>query len=463
MSMRDTRQFNHVIVGSGPCAATVLDELIDHGIEPGDILLVTIPFKSRVRKVAQKDIFLRSKEIREEGKLSKGLESDLSLPNEIVSPGEIWGTSCLPYSEHWKSMEEFEGLKEAYHLTAVKWGVQANRSFQNSDKEYIYTGEEVGSLKRKHLAEKIVSKGRGFQHSRLALKSQKDDATCSQKSSCFTGCPTDIPYRPSAEILKLKASHDFTYIQGEVKQFERESKTLLLTDGSSFRYRNLYLSAGCTGTLDILRRSDETFAKYNYFTSSAILLPFFSMRRASDTDFLHSFLFHDLIFSVSKLGKQIGMVQLYLPTHEISSRILSTLPKALTSFLNLFPKITTVILRHVGIAMIFVPGNAQKDTRKSLRFTLKPIVRQLRIALGKGGIILMSRPSEYLLNEESMHIGALGFVDNVRGLNDAGIMQLSKRGVFICDTSLLPDLPPGPPTALASAFVRLIVRAAIVR
>jgi len=456
--MDDAGNFTHVIVGTGPNGLTVLKELIKCGVHVNEILVLNNSSHSKNEVHPPTDFFERAEDIRKDGLFSKGENGNLRGEFVSGSPAEIWGTSCLPYSIYWRDFTYIDGFRNAFSETVASWGVQAEYSTDSDSGEYQITGEELGKLERKEMATKLVEKNLGFIHSRLALKSQTNGGYCLSASNCFSGCPNGVPYSPERELNHLLTKHAINYRIFHVSRIDTQKKQISSINGDVIEYKYLYLATGCTETYKILKASLNDFQDYGLLSSSVLMLPIFSLRKQTDKDFFQSFLFNDLIFSTKQNGKQILLTQIYLPTHEISSRILATIPKRLLNFMRKIRFPFEKILKHVGIAMIFTPGTSTRDTKKKISVQIKRGIKTLKTALRRANFFLLPLPRAYLLNEESMHVGSLGVDGYSRGLYSTRFMELEEVGIYICDTSILPDLPPGPHTAIASAFVKLLIQ-----
>ena len=354
-------------------------------------------------------------------------------------------------------MFDVNELTESYSKTCTSWGIQASINGALTESEYPITGEEINNLERKELANFLVDKRIGIEHSRLALKSQISGNLCSFDSNCFVGCDQDVPYKPSLQIHQLQRNFQFDLIHGKLLRFDLESKSIFLENGLNLHYQKLYLSTGVRATLEILKKSQQEFADFNYLSSSVEMRPIFIWKKSSEKDFYKSFLYTDLVCSISIKKSQAGLIQIYLPTHEIASRILSTIPKALVRFLEYYSRIVENLLKHVGIIMLFHPGTEKEDSERDIRKRSTELIGQIRKKWLKSGVLVLWGPKKYLLNEQTMHMGALGTMQDLRGVDNPAIKLLSDNSVYICDTSLLPSLPPGPVTAVAAAYTRVIV------
>jgi hypothetical protein len=267
-----------------------------------------------------------------------------------------------------------------------------------------------------------------------------------------------VPYSPERELNHLVTKYAIKYQRFSVSKIDTQKRQISSINGEVIDYKYLYLATGCIETHKILKSSLNNFQDYGLLSSSVLLLPILSFRKQTDQDFFRSFLFNDLIFSTKQNGKQTLLTQIYLPTHEISSRVLATIPKQLVSFMRKMRFPFEEFLKHVGIAMIFTPGTSTRDTRKQISVQIKRDIKTLRVALRQGSFYLLPLPKVFLLNEESMHVGSLGVEGFSRGVNSTRFMELEQVGIYICDTSILPDLPPGPHTSIASAFVKLLIQ-----
>jgi len=240
-----------------------------------------------------------------------------------------------------------------------------------------------------------------------------------------------------------------------------EPKRLIYTlDGLAIRYQNLILTLGSRNSLELINKSFPN-RKAELLSSPVVMFPFILNDAVDITDFDSHFVLADLLVPYFNEHGLQAMSQVYLPTSEIAGRLLAQAPRVISELLKCLPtKNLDWILRHTGVAMLFLPGTSDKISKEEVRGILQEPFKQLRLILRQQGSLLFRNPSVYFLNHGSYHSG--GIYESEQGVAQAGInsklySDLAKSKIKLLDSCVLPAVPPGPHSLTAAALARLEV------
>ena len=296
-------------------------------------------------------------------------------------------------------------------------------------------------------------------HSRLAISPSRTSLSigCKLNSNCFEGCPNSAPWNPEREISLLKTNYpELNYCQQEITGIVLEERRLV---GSKHNigYDKLFLGIGANQTRDLVGPLFERDILIE--NSPVVIVPLITKKSSSDKDYANSFLFTDLIVPFIRNRKILSLLQIYLPTKEITGRVITQLPRfahrlLAKELLGLF----RFIFRRIGVGMIFFESTSTQIDELDKK-VVKEMLSAHKNLLKNSGIILLPFFKKFLLNGASYHIGAIHFEgENKRGVDSQLYNDLAAHNVFITDTSALPFLPPGPHTSTAAALAKLIVK-----
>ena len=451
----------YVVLGAGPTGITVVHELLLKGVSPKSITVIDssksnhLPEKGQALTRKQSsvlDTVLRERPSKGLGKSGISLTDGQSL---FESPSSYWGVSCLP-PLNWSLGSEIytpHQVKEAYSKVASEWEIQAENSM---DSDFEISGEYLGFLRRKQASLAFVKAGYAS-HSRLAISTsnQSGQSGCKLSANCFAGCPNSAPWNPHREILRLKKQHpEINFCYQKINGIEIKEKILNGTNHNVY-YDKLFLSAGANATKILLQ---PLFAKKIQLENSpVIIVPLVFKKKISNQDYYESFLFTDLVVPRIKNKKLTGLMQIYLPTKEITGRVITQLPrflhrllaKELQTFFGSF-------FKRIGIGMIFLESKVVGEELPEAD-EIRESIRDFKKLLKNSGILPLPFLKKLLLNGASYHLGSIHLRgEELKGIDSQIYQDLSANDVFVTDTCALPFLPPGPHTSAAAALAKLI-------
>jgi hypothetical protein len=457
-----------VVVGIGLIGIQVLEELIESGVNPYDITVIDPnASKSQIQEVS----FSKSRELRHiynRNKVNDGLsKKELGLKDLHLlekSQTYYWGASCLPpiRFEIPNSGYGSNELRQAYGKVTESIGVQATYSSFSERINFPYTEEVIGRLPRKQLANEWVNASNGnVYHSRLAISTSAKSG-CSFQGNCFEGCPNNSIWNPSNHVSKVKeALLAVKYLDARLDSIDLSKHLVVTSNGDQVKYERLILTAGPNSTAQIVS-SVYPDRQIKVKTSPVVLLPFIVRKCAPMDDFKSHFVTTDLLVPSLNENGLSAITQIYLPTSEIAGRVLLQAPRMASELLLRMPsKSIEYLMRHIGIAMVFAPGYESDVNPKKVRRIMKDPIAQVRKVLAQNGAELLLQPRRYILNHDSHHSGSIyemrdGITNS--GLNSRVYSSLRDQNVHLLDSSLLPQIPPGPHTLTAASLARLEIR-----
>jgi hypothetical protein len=453
----------YVVLGAGPTGLSVLQELLNYGIDPNAIFLVDESFfswnSSRPSPLSQKreSIF----EIVSRESLNKGVGkagNDLDPRSiRISKPSKIWGTSCLP-PLNWElsspSVSQSEFV-QAYNDVSIDWEIQAVDSFES---DFPISGEVIGELPRKEMSYKL-SKSQEIIHSRLAIstRTSKYSIGCTLNSTCFSNCPNDSPWNPENALRKiLDLFPGVNLIEGKVIKLDNRLK-VIHTNQETVKYDFLYISLGAMATRNLI--SQFFVEPLALDTTPVVIAPFFLRKKVLHGDYTNSFLYCDLLIPHKKRNQLMAISQIYLPSREITGRIIATLPPAFHKLLaKLSEPLLAFIFKRIGVCMMFFSSMPLGESGMDKDLLKNELIFINSILKFSGARVLNFRTTR-LLNGSSHHIGAIHFEkENLAGIDSPIFSRLAEMNIFLTDTSALPALLPGPHTAIAAALAKISVK-----
>jgi hypothetical protein len=217
------------------------------------------------------------------------------------------------------------------------------------------------------------------------------------------------------------------------------------------------LTVGSEGTRNFLNESANI--QLELFHTPVVLMPFVKVKKSTEKDFQNHFSYSDLIFHIN-LQKDGGFFgQIYLPSIEITGRILASLPRFVTSLYRVLPQtILDNVSRRIGILMIFLSQSEVSDGNAEAKLEIKKCFSMIAQIMNSSGLYPLKMFSRYLLNGASRHSGALhqGHSDPA-GFKGSWWKELADSNVYVLDTSALPRIQPGPHTLIGVTLARYLV------
>lgn len=482
----DRRPREWVIVGAGPCGLAALDQLLANGVAPPDITIVTpdsdgAQTGTSTERVAEATILSSYESARRDGALAKRIEGQPRSLEGMAwqgSQSRHWGASCLPLTRSAPGGSDTSFLA-AYERTVRAWHVSAE--VDGLTQVFPLTGERTGSLRRKDLAHSVLNTAPTgtVGHSRLAVRgNDAGEFSCSGRSVCFHGCPTRAPWRSDDALTEiLRSAPGLRTLPEVVKEIRPgdASTTELCTDRGIWRAYRVIVAAGWQATSTLLGgRPARLGLSADLQQSTVVMAPLLLRSPAPVADFHRSFTYHDLVVPhLDHQGGLAALTQVYLPTHELAGRMLASAPAvarpAVRQLLSHSPSSKGLgrAMRHLGVAMTFFPGtrNWASNTRE-LAAWRQVVPGDLRRALtGVGGRVI-NAGKVVLGAGQSQHVGAWApYRELVPRLleGDGQLVPRYPAGVraVAVDPCILPSIQPGPQTATAAAWGRVLIDALI--
>lgn len=472
------------LVGLGPCGLNALNQLLNSGVAPDDIVLIdpivsrtaALPIPKRVRSLTAREAYLWS---RKNGALSKhsmaqGMDVNLALSKVTKAPSYSWGASCLPppkspaWSDLWESPDFEESLRETMSFLNVQAEVDS------LSLEYPLTGESLGSLPRKAQSLEIVSAGVGSDslsigNSRLALNA----ATCIGCGRCFQSCPVHSPWSPATSLASQMIEFGgLTLIKDSVSQISQTNRgvQLDLRSGQSIGLEQVIVAAGSFETVKLVSNPNANHSEISggLQQSPVVMVPLIFRNSVKPAVNSSGWVYHDLVFAERNLSSPAENVepllaQVYLPSPELTGRILSLIPGGIGGFIvrDGEPEASTTpgswLAERLGIAMVFLPGQSFGPVSRVTKERLGRFLRSLQTEIGRHDVLVARPVKRWLLSGASHHVGAWeGFKDYLS--SEVLRSSATDRRIWPADTAVLPFIPAGPHTVTAAAIARLVAQ-----
>ncbi len=462
--------YEYLVVGAGPTGLSAISELLAQGVDPTAMLIID-PEK-KLHSPLGKNTTPTSRrqsvsEVAKRERLNLGLgKGSRNLRGKTSESGTYsWGLSCLPpiNFDLAPTFVPKNDFISDYHSLVSDWGVQS--TFSNSKLEGFFpiTGERLNSLRRKIVADKLVSADSRILHSRLALTTidMNEAEGCKFHGTCFNTCPNNAAWTPLKAWKSIRNDYPgVKHLEEAVVRISNDRR-FVETRKHTISYEKIILSAGWQSTSRLIQSSVRK--EFTFQNTPVVLLPIYFRLKVEEQDFYDHFNYTDLIVPQIEEGKITSFSQIYLPTSEIAGRIIAQMPKFAYKVAQKFGhKSMQHLISHTGIAMIFLPPTINEIEERDARIEVKKATIYLDGVLQNVGAKVLNFKKNYLLNGASHHVGSIGnsFEKN-RGVNSEIFETLVESRIFLADTSALPELLPGPHTAASSALSKSIARMAV--
>ena len=457
-----------IVAGFGLIGIQVIEELLSLGIDPSEITVID-PNEFRNNPANRNNPESREiSEIFNRNKVNTGLsKKELSLDDlgsVTKSQTYFWGASCLPPIRFQipNSGYDSESISNSYSTVTKSIGIQATYSSKPEDLNFPFTQEIMDELPRKKLANQWVKSSEGaVYHSRLAISSSSKSG-CTFHGTCFEGCPNNSIWNPSNHITTYRNEFaEMNKVNSSVERIDSKRRVVSTSSGLELSYDRLFVTTGAQISRRIVS-SIYPSQDIRLKSSPVVLIPFLVRDGVTISDFKSHFVMADLLIPFMDENGLAALTQIYLPTTEIAGRVLLQTPELFGKLsLRLPTKNLESLMRHIGIAMLFIPGYESDLPKTKVKKIIREPIAELRKVLEMNGAVLINAPRRYILNHNSHHSGAIYSAED--GVNNAGInskvySNLQSLGIRLLDATLLPEIPPGPHTLAAASLARLEVR-----
>jgi hypothetical protein len=457
-----TNSFRNIIVGAGPCGLSAVEALLDNNTDPNSILIIDPNIDRPASKATRidKNIAQRATELmRYNGAKSKYLFED---HGGSVRQSDFWGASHFPPinfdSSHWGTRNVNQVINQVADTLNI------NEDLVDYFGQKQLTNSTIArNPTQKKIAQEIENLPNSpFKHSLLSINTTPGELnTCKKSGLCFQKCPTQAFWNANSHLSVLKFKYpSLNILSEEVTRILSNTKEIEISSSKKITYSRLYLAAGPINSFKLLKKSELLSEAHKIKNTPVIMIPFLGPRTTKN-DFFNSVVCCDLVLPQYKDKNLVGFSQLYFATHELTSNILSTLPKILLIALRKVPNsIFYQIFNRIGIAMIFgresLDGLSKRETITQMKINLKYV----RETFPKFKLFPLMFIRKTAFEGESYHVGSLydeRYPLSSKNLNQSAI-DLQKYSIYLVDALALPQIPPGPHTFSSMVIARMTVQ-----
>ncbi len=373
------------------------------------------------------------------------------LPTSFMEGGlaNVWGATFeVLSSPAWSSLPIVEDLKRAVE-------------FLGSLAPTATAGTHQLSLSP--ALEYVMRHGSGaVSPTRLAIETE-GERSCRSCGQCLTGCPYGSIWTPRGQWAKLKSVRKFdgfriTKVEGSRRSFRLVACTASGQLQTFETYETVVLAPGPVESFRILAESKFVAPHARLRETQVAFIPFFHRlsTRASS-------------YTLSQLSVRTSRglyAQLYGSSEEIVTRAKSQLRNLLPEF-ALRP-----IVNHISPAICYLPQDSSEEMSLSLvdgnvvgevngsntpwSQSKKVLVAELRLALRGTGLLPLNALATRGAFGEGAHVGA--WLPHGVGSDALGRPKMAPEGIHCVDSSVLPEILPGPITATVMANAIRIAR-----
>jgi hypothetical protein len=437
---------DYTILGSGPSALSVIDELILQGIPLNKITVITNSLIEPTEKRNSKRINAKR------------------LIDYNKGQSNFWGASHFPLNDN--NTE----LTRKFTNTEIRIANANNSRMLQIQSENINKGSNVGEVtgkvKRKETAQSWCEKQNvQVQHSRLSVGGHREKPRfCQKKSACRKQCECGAMWKPHAELQILKQNRDkisLKIIYGEIEKINLQKKTISFKSRKDCSFNTLFISLGAFNTCQILNNSMIEFGKLKLLTSPVLIMPFRLNRGINYDDFYNSHDYADLNFiRHTSQGKIQSFTQIYFPSNGLTKKIGERLPLIIRQIIFMLQDKKHYFFAKTGLVMCFLEGSEYKKNKKDLKLEFDKEIKEIKLLLKANQSRLCKFPKIWALKGKGFHSGAIHAEQdgNQFGINSKVFHYLAKQNIYLTDASALPKIQPGPHTNAAGVLARLTVR-----
>jgi ferredoxin len=460
----EAKSFRNIIVGAGPCGLSAVEALLDNNTDPNSILIIDPNIDRPILKahLIDKNISQRAVELkRNKGAKSSHLNED---HGGSVRQSDFWGASHFPPvnfdSSQWGGGTR--NINQVINQVASTLKISENLE-DYLDQKQLMKSKITTDLKQKKIAQEIENAPKSpFKHSLLSINIVPGELnTCKNSGQCFQKCPTQAFWNATSHLSTLRFKYPGLNVLSEkVTKILSKTKEIEISPSKKITYSRLYLAAGPVNSYELLKKSELLSEFHKMKNTPVIMVPFLGPKTTKN-DFFSSVVCCDLVLPQFRNKNLVGFTQLYFATHELSSNILSTLPKILLIALRKVSNLTFYqIFKRIGIAMIFggesLDGLSERETIAKMKINLKHV----RKTLPKFKLFPFMFIKKTAFKGDSYHVGALydeRYPLSSKNLNQSAI-ALEKHSIYLVDALGLPQIPPGPHTFSSMVIGRMTVK-----
>jgi len=377
----------------------------------------------------------------------------------------FWGGGSLPFTDvefqRWPIRRK--DIDPYYEKLAKIIGISGRRDALNE-----YFGEDFVNLPPMYLTEvtkrldKVInlpvkSPGRYKVYSginRCAVETRKEKTNCCKTcGECLAGCFTDAIYSTNYTIQKYLKDFRVKTVLGKVIKVDSNGGKLWVKKNDKIEeytgFSKIYLAAGCPNTTEIVMRSTGISEVELMADNAVYVFPIIYFGLVSPKYFNEPYLsLCNLIWAVVPDNKDLYMAQVSIYTN-FDYMWRYNIPNGLWKWL--FRPLVAISRNHIFWARLFVHGNDSQAysirliddelkfdyARYASNNCISEMMKSLGKAVNRNGFYIPPIPA--LLQKANSHYAATLPVDGK-------FLNVSKNGqimsnVYICDSSIFPELP----------------------
>ena len=406
-------------------------------------------------------------------------QTSVDLPYSFAKSGlsTVWGSTLSKFSPDFLNEifgEDANSIQKSYARVASgipisKVGINLNDSGYGNQNPIIVSDRIRLIISRLNIANKKIS----VQETYLALLNS-DVNNCIYCGNCMDYCPKNLIWKASNAFDEFSQLDNLTYQSDrrciEINDLNGMSLIRSLnSNGTEFvdgPYSKIYLCTGPIETFRILSESKMISGKKYLRQNSTFYLPIYSRKIQQQPD--TAFGMTQLTIAVKKDAKRILFLQIY----EFSSNHIELL-KQKYPFLKLVP---LFLLKNILKNFLFAIGYLESSISPQLKMELcdssvniglkedskvyktKKVIREILVENLNFFCSARLQPLKWFISltkpGNGVHVsGNLAVGTDI----DANGKILGSHGVYVCDSSSLPDLEPGPVTYTIMANANRIV------
>ena len=391
--------FDNIIIGSGPTAATIANQLLKLNkkvtiIDIGNTIeKKNLEIKNNYLKTKNKSEFLNS--IRKK-KILKNYKNphlkfpfgsefvfqknnyenffapknlDYILSNAYGGLSNIWGTMVSPFfykdieswdiafNEYYKSKSDVEKIipvssskDNLLDFFGINFGEDHKFNLSNSAKHLF-----ENLLKKKDLLNK---KGLFFGRSKVAVGNfySNNNVECQKCGLCHYGCPYDCMFNSSQLLDIIKSNKNFLYINNKFakKVVKKDSLNLvecidtITKEETILSAKNIFICCGPISTAALLFRSNLVKSKRIIFKESQrFFLPIFKKKNLKNSTSQDKNVLSEIYLEI--YDKKLLSKSVHLQYYSFVNIFLKPLEKFFGKYIYMFPKFFPFIFGRINL------------------------------------------------------------------------------------------------------------------
>ena len=392
-------EFENIIIGSGPTAATIVNQLLKLNkkatvIDIGrSIEKKNLEIKNNYLKTKNKKEFLKSiknskiynKYKNPHLKFPYGSEFvfkknnyenfiapdnlDFILSNAYGGLSNIWGTMVSPFFpkdiENWdiKYKDYYENKFEAEQIIPISGANDNLNDFFgiNFGSDHKFNLSNPASFFLHNLTtrkEKLNKKGLYFGRSKVAVGNfySVNNSECKECGLCHYGCPYECMFNSAQLFDKLKSNKNFNYIGNTFAEkiyYKKNLNSLECRDTNTnekklYSAKNIFICCGPISTAALLFRSNLVKSDtVSFKESQRFFLPIFNKKNIKNSTSQNKNVLSEIYLEI--FDKNLMSKSVHLQYYTFIDIFLKPLEKIFGNYIYLLPKLLPFIFGRVNL------------------------------------------------------------------------------------------------------------------